>query len=67
MPERGITHGGGEFFRFGDFELNRARWPEGWDTWKRIADRLHTAGLLVQLAGKHGPERLEMACKKALV
>lgn len=29
-------------------------------------DRLHTAGLLVQLVGKHGPERLELACKKAL-
>ncbi len=28
-------------------------------------DRLHTAGLLVQLANKHGPQRLEMACKKA--
>lgn len=38
-------HGGGDFFRFGDFELNRQRWPEGWESWRRIADRLHAAGI----------------------
>ena len=31
-----------------------------------ILDRLHTAGLLVQLAKKYSPERVEAACKKAL-
>ena len=24
------NHGGGDFFKFGDFELNREKWPEGW-------------------------------------
>lgn len=31
-----------------------------------ILDRLHTAGLLVQLAKKYSPERVEAACRKAL-
>lgn len=39
------NHGGGEFFRFGDFELNREKWPDGWDSFKRINDRLHEAGI----------------------
>lgn len=39
------NHGGGEFFRFGDFELNSDKWPDGWDTFKRINDRLHEAGI----------------------
>jgi hypothetical protein len=39
------NHGGSEFFRFGDFELNREKWPEGWQTYKKINDRLHTAGI----------------------
>ncbi len=39
------NHGGGDFFRFGDFELNRERWPEGWETYKKINDRLHKAGI----------------------
>ncbi|MBU6399504.1 MAG: hypothetical protein KGS61_04235 [Verrucomicrobia bacterium] len=40
------NHGGGAaFFRFGDFELNRAKWPEGWDTYSRIVARLHAAGI----------------------
>ncbi|MEO6182877.1 MAG: hypothetical protein ABIP71_07230, partial [Verrucomicrobiota bacterium] len=39
------NHGGGEFFRFGDMELNRKKWPEGWDSYQRIVDRLHTAGI----------------------
>ncbi len=39
------NHGGGEFFRFGDFELNRAKWPEGWESWRRIVSRLHQAGI----------------------
>jgi len=37
--------GGGEFFRFGDLELNREKWPEGWETWRRIVARLHAAGV----------------------
>ncbi|MEK7706593.1 MAG: hypothetical protein AAB380_01175, partial [Verrucomicrobiota bacterium] len=37
--------GGGEFFRFGDLELNREKWPEGWETWRRIVTRLHAAGV----------------------
>jgi hypothetical protein len=39
------NHGGSEFFRFGDFELNREKWPEGWQTYKKINDRLHEAGI----------------------
>jgi hypothetical protein len=39
------SHGGGEFFRFGDFELNRAKWPDSWESWRRIVNRLHGAGV----------------------
>ncbi|MCC7377397.1 MAG: hypothetical protein IT581_22240 [Verrucomicrobiales bacterium] len=39
-------HGGGPgFFRFGDFELNREKWPEGWASFRRVVDRLHQAGI----------------------
>jgi len=38
-------HGGSSFFRFGDFELNREKWPEGWETFTRIVNRLHAAGI----------------------
>ncbi|MEA3227140.1 MAG: hypothetical protein U9Q07_14420, partial [Planctomycetota bacterium] len=38
-------HGGRKFFRFGDFVLNRDKWPEGWDTYRRIVKRLHDAGI----------------------
>ncbi|MEI6750609.1 MAG: hypothetical protein WCM93_15740, partial [Bacteroidota bacterium] len=44
------NHGGSEFFkegffRFGDFELNRDIWPDGWETFKHINSRLHDAGI----------------------
>jgi hypothetical protein len=40
------NHGGGsDFFRFGDFELNKEKWPDGWKSYKRINDRLHAAGI----------------------
>jgi hypothetical protein len=39
------NHGGGAFFRFGDFELNRDKWPEGWTSYRRIVARLHAAGV----------------------
>ena len=39
------NHGGGGFFRFGDFVLDAAKWPEGWDTYRRIVKRLHDAGI----------------------
>lgn len=39
------NHGRSDFFRFGDFELNREKWPDGWDTFKRINKRLHDAGI----------------------
>jgi hypothetical protein len=39
------NHGGGGFFRFGDFELNRKKWPDGWDGYRRIVERLHEAGI----------------------
>ena len=40
------NHGGGAgFFRFGDFELNREKWPDGWETYRRIVTRLHEAGI----------------------
>lgn len=39
------NHGGGSFFRFGDFELNREKWPAGWDTYRGMVERLHGAGI----------------------
>ena len=39
------NHGGGKFFRFGDFELDSVKWPDGWDSFKRINKRLHDAGI----------------------
>lgn len=40
------NHGGGAgFFRFGDMELNRQKWPDGWNSWRRIVDKLHAAGI----------------------
>ncbi len=40
------NHGGSSaFFRFGDFALNQEKWPEGWDTYRRIVRRLHDAGI----------------------
>ena len=39
------NHGGGKFFRFGDFVLNPEKWPEGWDTYRRIVKHLHDAGI----------------------
>ncbi|MDO8991729.1 MAG: hypothetical protein Q7U83_01605, partial [Daejeonella sp.] len=39
------NHGGGNFFRFGDFELDPEKWPDGWDNFKRINKRLHDAGI----------------------
>jgi hypothetical protein len=40
------NHGGSAaFFRFGDFELNREKWPEGWESYRRIVARLHAAGI----------------------
>ncbi|MCX6926377.1 MAG: hypothetical protein NT154_24695 [Verrucomicrobia bacterium] len=39
------NHGGGGFFRFGSMELNREKWPDGWDSWQRIVARLHAAGI----------------------
>jgi hypothetical protein len=39
------NHGGGGFFRFGDMELNRQKWPEGWESWRRIVAKLHSAGI----------------------
>jgi len=39
------NHGGGKFFRFGDMELNREKWPDGWETWRRMVARLHEKGI----------------------
>jgi hypothetical protein len=39
------NHGGGGFFRFGSMELNRQKWPEGWESWRRIVAQLHAAGI----------------------
>jgi len=36
-------HGGSKFFRFGDFTLNPAGWPDGWNTYRGIVKRLHDA------------------------
>jgi hypothetical protein len=39
------NHGGGAFFKFGDFDLDHKKWPDGWVTFKRINKRLHDAGI----------------------
>ena len=39
------SHGGGSFFEFGTFDLNKEKWPDGWDSFKRINARLHAAGI----------------------
>ncbi len=39
------NHGGGGFFRFGSMELNRKKWPDGWESWRRIVARLHDVGI----------------------
>lgn len=39
------NHGGGSFFRFGDFQLNPKIWPKGWESWKPLVDRLHAEGI----------------------
>jgi hypothetical protein len=39
------SHGGGQFFEFGTFDLNREKWPDGWDSFKRMNARLHEAGI----------------------
>ncbi|MFC1792959.1 hypothetical protein ACFL3Q_05170 [Planctomycetota bacterium] len=39
------NHGGRAFFRFGDFVLDSKKWPEGWDTYRRIVKRLHDADI----------------------
>lgn len=39
------NHGGPDFFRFGDLELDRKKWPDGWDSYGRVVSRLHDAGI----------------------
>ena len=39
------NHGGRNFFRFGDFVLDSQKWPQGWDTYRRIVKRLHDADI----------------------
>ncbi len=39
------NHGGGGFFKFGDFELDTKKWPDGWNTYKQINQNLHNAGI----------------------
>lgn len=39
------NHGGGDFFRFGDFELNKDKWPEGWESFRKINEKLHNNGI----------------------
>ncbi len=41
------NHGGTGFFRFGDLEIDTTKWHDGWDSFKRINDRLHQAGISV--------------------
>ncbi|HZH74151.1 MAG TPA: hypothetical protein VFD91_16770, partial [Mariniphaga sp.] len=40
-----VIHGGGAFYKHGEFELYRSKWPDGWQSFKRINDRLHEAGI----------------------
>jgi hypothetical protein len=37
--------GATKFFRFGDFELNKEKFPQGWDTFKDIVAKLHQNGI----------------------
>lgn len=39
------SHGGRGFFSFGTLELNREKWPEGWESFKRINAKLHQNGI----------------------
>jgi hypothetical protein len=39
------NHGGGAFFKFGSFELNEEKYPDGWESFRRINERLHEAGI----------------------
>jgi hypothetical protein len=40
------SHGGSmDFFKFGSFELNPEKWPEGWASFKWINEKLHEAGI----------------------
>lgn len=39
------NHGRGGFFKFGDFELDEKKWPDGWNSFKRINKSLHDAGI----------------------
>lgn len=37
--------GGGDFFKYGSFELNLKKWPGGWDDFKNINSKLHASGI----------------------
>lgn len=40
------SHGGGkDFFTFGTLDLNKDKYPDGWDSFKRINEKLHKAGI----------------------
>ncbi len=39
------NHGGGAFFKFGSFEINEKLYPDGWESFRRINERLHEAGI----------------------
>lgn len=40
-----IIHGGGAIYKHGEFEPDRNKWPDGWQSFKKINDRLHEAGI----------------------
>lgn len=39
------SHGGRDFFQFGTLELNKEKWPDGWESFKRINEKLHKNGI----------------------
>ncbi|HPW75998.1 MAG TPA: hypothetical protein PLJ32_08465 [Kiritimatiellia bacterium] len=40
------NHGGSQnFFLFGSFEMDKKRFPEEWQSFKKIVDKLHAAGI----------------------
>lgn len=39
------NHGAGNFFNFGSFELDPKKFPEGWQSYKKVIDKLHKAGI----------------------
>lgn len=38
-------HGGGGFYKHGEFDPDPIKWPDGWKSFRKINDRLHSEGI----------------------